>query len=273
MSMRFRSVCSLLVALLMTTSASAEYARATSNSSTRPTPATAAPHDHSAALAIAPDQRFNNVTYNGRFTFSRIMYRGTFGRRGGSSWSHDYPLADLNFPRILEYMTTMRVTTGRSNVFTLDDPRIFQHPMIYISEPGFWTITDSEALNLREYMLKGGLVILDDFENDQFYNMEAQMRRALPDLEMIEIGPDHEIFDSFFLIQNIYIPHPLVAVTPVYFAIFEDNDPDGRMMAIVNHNNDLAEYWEWSEGGYFPVDLTTEAYKIGVNYMIYAMTH
>lgn len=159
-------------------------------------------------------QRARAIPYNGKFTFTRLMYGGRYGRRGGSSWSHDYPNADLNIPEILEFMTSISVTTGASNVFTLDDPRLFQFPLLYISEPGFWTITDSEARNLRDYVLKGGFLIFDDFERDQLYNMVAQVERALPGFELIEIGPDHEIFDSFFLVENIYIPHPLVPVTP-----------------------------------------------------------
>lgn len=219
-------------------------------------------------------QQARAIPYNGRFTFTRLMYGGDrFGRRGGGSWSHDYPDADLNIPEILEFMTSINVTTGASNVFTLDDPRLFQYPMLYISEPGFWTITDSEAASLRDYVLKGGFLIFDDFEGNQLHNMVAQVERALPGFELIEIGPEHEIFDSFFLVDDIYIPHPLVDVTPVYYGIFLDNDPSRRMLAIVNHNNDLAEYWEWAATGYFPVDITNEAYKLGVNYIVYAMTH
>jgi hypothetical protein len=60
---------------------------------------------------------------------------------------------------------------------------------------------------------------------------------------------------------------------PSYFAIFENNDPRGRMLALANYNNDLAEYWEWSATGMFPVDLTNEAYKLGVNYIVYGVTH
>jgi hypothetical protein len=228
-----------------------------------------------AAVFVQPQrQRGLAIPYNGRFTFTRLMYGGHgFGRRDGGSWSHDYPDADLNIPEILEFMTSINVTTGASNVFTLDDPRLFQHPMLYISEPGFWSITDSEAANLRDYVLKGGFLIFDDFEGSQLRNMVAQVERALPGFELIEIGPEHEIFDSFFRVENIYIPHPLVDVTPVYYGIFENNDPSMRMLAIVNHNSDLAEYWEFAASGYFPVDITNEAYKLGVNYIVYAMTH
>jgi hypothetical protein len=73
--------------------------------------------------------------------------------------------------------------------------------------------------------------------------------------------------------KTIDFPHPLVNVSPSYYGIFEDNDPARRMMAIVNYNNDVAEYWEWSDTGMFPVNFTNEAYKLGVNYVVYAMTH
>jgi len=215
------------------------------------------------------------VTYNGGFTFTRIRYGGPgFRGRGGSSWSHDYPNADIHLPKIIEYLSTIPINVDASNVFTLDDPEIFRHPIIYLSEPGYWSITDSEASNLRKYLLKGGFLILDDFEAEQWYNMEEQVRRALPDHEFIEIGPEHPIFSSFFRLKDIYVPHPLVRVTPKYFAMFENNNPNGRLMVLANWNSDLAEYWEWSDQVTFmPVDLTNEAYKLGVNYIFYGLTH
>jgi hypothetical protein len=73
--------------------------------------------------------------------------------------------------------------------------------------------------------------------------------------------------------KRIDFPHPLVDVIPSYYAMFEANDPARRIVALANYNNDLAEYWEWSSTGMFPVDLTNEAYKLGVNYIIYAMMH
>ncbi|MCI0435177.1 MAG: DUF4159 domain-containing protein [Gemmatimonadetes bacterium] len=176
-------------------------------------------------------------------------------------------------PNIIAYVSTARVNTGRSNVFTLDDPEIFRHPILYVSEPGFWLITASEATSLGLWMRKGGFLILDDFEERQLDNALAQIERAWPGLAPIEIGPEHPIFDAFFRVKDIYIPHPLVAVTPVYYGMFEDNDPSKRMVVLLNHNADLAEYWEWSDNGWFPVDLSNEAYKLGTNYIIWGLTH
>ncbi|MQA92925.1 MAG: DUF4159 domain-containing protein, partial [Gemmatimonas sp.] len=111
------------------------------------------------------------------------------------------------------------------------------------------------------------------FELGQWNNMAAQVQRALPEYEWFEIDDTHPIFRSFFLVRDIYIPHPLVAVTPVYQAIFEDNDPSKRIMVLANHNSDLAEYWEWSGDGVFGMNPTNDAYRLGVNYIIYAMMH
>ena len=214
-----------------------------------------------------------NPEYDSRFTFTRIRY-GSGWFRGGGSWAHDYPRADLHLPRILEDITNMRPQVEGSNVFDLDDPGIFLNPVIYISEPGFWTMSGSEAANLRLYLLKGGFVIFDDFEGpEQWDNMRRQMARALPDHRFMEIDVRHPIFHSFFEMKTIDFPHPLVNVSPTYYAMFEGNDPSRPMIALANYNNDLAEYWEWSATGMFPVQFTSEAYKLGVNYIIYAMTH
>jgi hypothetical protein len=143
-----------------------------------------------------------------------------------------------------------------------------------MSEPGFWDMTDAEARNLRQYLLKGGLILFDDFETVQWNNMAAQMRRVLPEYQWITIDVTHPVFHTFFDLKKIDYHHPMFpGMVPEYKALFEDNDPNGRMIALANHNNDLAEYWEWSDRGYFGVDPTNEAYRIGVNYVIYSLTH
>jgi hypothetical protein len=219
-----------------------------------------------------------NVPYNGQFTFTRISYGGGgfgFGFRGfgRSAWNHDYPQADVNLPLILEALTSVRPNLNVSNIYALEDPEIFRNPVIYMWEPGFWSISDEAAGNLRAYMLKGGFIIFDDFEANQWFNFEEQFRRALPDAQFIRLDPTHALFHAFFDMDEINVPHPTVRVVPEYFGVFENNDPNGRMMALVNYNNDVAEYWEYSGTGRFAVDTTNDAYKLGVNYMIYALMH
>ena len=124
------------------------------------------------------------VRYDSHYVFTRIRYganlaRGFFG--GADGWAHDYPTADRNLVAILDYITNMRVRMDGSNILDLDDPEISENPIIYMSEPGFWTTTEEEAKSLRAYLLKGGLIIFDDFEGDRDWrNLVAQMRRALP---------------------------------------------------------------------------------------------
>jgi hypothetical protein len=228
------------------------------------------------AAPAATQYRGESIPYNSRFTFTRIRYgssRGGYRRFGGSAWNHDYPMADLNMQIMLNEFTAVNANTDGSNVFELEDRDIFQYPILYVSEPGSWGITEEGARNLREHLLKGGFIIFDDFEEDDWYNMAEQMAQALPEGQWVDIGPEHPIFDTFFYVENIYVPHPLVRVTPNYRVIFEDNDPEKRVMALANHNSDLAEYWEYAAQGYFPVDPTNDAFRLGINYIVYGLTH
>jgi hypothetical protein len=213
--------------------------------------------------------------YDGRFRFVRLRWSSglELGRRGMSNaWNHDYPRAEQNLARILRELTLIDVDpSGR--VLSLDDPALFNHPIAYMWEPGFWVMTDEQGTRFREYLLKGGFAIFDDFEYDQWNNLEAQMRRVLPDARWVKLDASHLVFDVFFRMKDIEFPHPMYGIKPTYYGIFEDNDPARRLMVIANHNHDVAEYWEFSDQGLWPIDLSNEAYKLGVNYMIYGLTH
>ncbi len=217
-----------------------------------------------------------NPGYGASFVFTRVRYFTSLQFRfapGGAWWAHDYPRADSNLSTLIAELTTIDTETDGTNVFDLDDPELFKYPIAYISEPGFWDMTDWQAASLRDYVLKGGFLIFDDFESDQFDNMAYQLKRSLPEYDPIRIDIDHPIFDAFFEMKEIYFPHPIVDVIPIYWGLFEDNDPTERMLAIINHNNDIAEYWEYSDTDWFPIDITNEAYKLGINYITYGMTH
>lgn len=214
--------------------------------------------------------------YDGRFsyTFTRIRYGGGGFRGGGASWSHDYPRADEHLSQILKTITFVHANTGATNVLTLDDPELFKYPIAYISEPGYWGITEPEVKSFREYLLKGGFAIFDDFEGEaEWNNLVSNMSRVLPELKFLPLDVSHAIYDSFFRMTRIDFPHPMYGMKPDYHGLFEHNDPNKRMLAIANHNADIAEYWEWSGTGLHPVDMSNEAYKLGVNYIIYGMTH
>jgi hypothetical protein len=223
-----------------------------------------------------------NIGYDGRLAFVRLRYAvgfSGFGRRGGRElpWAHDYPTADTHMMKIVNELTTVAPHTDGSNIYSLDDPDLMNHPIAYMSEPGFWTMEDAEAQGLRQYLLKGGFIIFDDFRGRDWFNLEEQMKRVLPELRFVELSADHPIFNSFFAIKDLHFLQSYNAqqagvASPTYWGMFEDNDPKKRLIAIANRDNDLGEYWEFSDTGTDPVDFTNESYKFGVNYFIYGLT-
>jgi hypothetical protein len=220
-----------------------------------------------------------NVPYDGRFTWVRVKYimpdfSSSSGFRGGRDlpWSHDYPRGERNFTKIMSELSTARVRLGASNILTLDDPLLGKYPVAYMAEPGFWRPNDQEVLGLRHYLAKGGFIIFDDFAGQHWLNFESQMRRVLPNARAVPLDTSHPIFDSFYKIKSLDYTHPYYGLKAVFYGFFEDNDPNKRLLAIANYNNDLSEMWEFSDTGMFPVDMSNEAYKLGVNYVIYALT-
>ena len=217
-----------------------------------------------------------NIGYDGRLAFVRLRYAagfGGFGRRGGRElpWAHDYPTADIHMMKIVNELTSVGPHVDGSNIYSLDDPDLMNHPIAYMSEPGFWSMTDEEASGLRHYLLKGGFIIFDDFRNQDWFNLEEQMKRALPEARFVQLDGTHPVFNSFFEIKNLGFLQSYNG-QPTYWGIFEDNDPKKRLIAIANRDNDLGEYWEYSDTGTDPVDFSNEAYKFGVNYFIYGLT-
>lgn len=236
------------------------------------------------AIGITTPQDYN-APYDGLFHFFRVQYssggrRGGFGRfrggRGGAMWAHDYPRAERNFLSILDETTYVPSQTGGSNVYALSDPELFKFPIAYIVEVGSWNPTEDDVAAIGDYLLKGGFLIVDDTRGERGYefgNFADHMERALPGLSLQRIDHGHEIFDSFFRIDPLAVIPPYGPRDVQYWGIFEDNDPAKRMMVMFNFNNDIAEYWEFSDRGYYPIDLANEAYKLGVNYVVYALTH
>jgi len=220
------------------------------------------------------------VPYDGRFTFVRLRWgadlptsRGRFGFQ--TAWNHDYPRAEINLSSIIRELTYLDVRDDGSEILTLDDSDLFKYPIALMWEPGFWNLTDREADAFRAYLQKGGFAIFEDFDGAaQWSNFETQMRRVLPDARFVRLDNDHMIFNAFFDIKDIHaIVHPMSRIVPSYYGIYEDNDPSKRLVVVANYDNDVPEYWEWSGQGLFPFDASNEAYKLGVNYMIYGLTH
>ena len=221
------------------------------------------------------------ATFDGRFVFARLRYAdgysgGGFFYRQDLPWSHDYPIAERKLIKILDEVTFIDPYLGADGgtILTLDDPALFKYPFAYMSEPGYWTLSEDETIGLRNYLLKGGFLIFDDFHAaDHWYNLETQMKKVLPDLRWFQLDASHPVYHSFFDIDSLEYDEVYPGDIPIFFGLFENNDPQDRLVAVANHNNDIGEAWEFSMTGWIPIDLSNEAFKLGVNYIMYAMTH
>jgi hypothetical protein len=214
----------------------------------------------------------SNVPYDGKFVFVRMSYPVY---RGDLAWAHDYPDGERNFMTIFETITNTPSHVFETNIVAFGDPEMFKFPVIYLCEPGFWELAADEAVALRDYLVKGGFLIVDDFPAEAWRNFDLQMSRVFPTGQWIELDADHPVFHSFFEIDpySVLSAYPELGGPPVFYGLFEDNDPTKRMYAIANYRNDLSEFWEASTRGYAVVAPDNEAYKIGINQFIYGITH
>ena len=217
-----------------------------------------------------------NVRYDGRFVFVRMSYPATnFGRNQPPPWAHDYYQGEYHFLKIMQAVTNVPVHIDESSIMSFGDKELFKFPVAYLVEPGFWYLSPDEVTNLRDYLLKGGFLIVDDFPQRGWGQFELQMSRVFPEGKWIQLDNTHPIFHSFFELNDITsIPTAYnLGTGPQFWALFEDNDPKKRMLCIANYMNDLSEFWEFSEEGRYIVSDSNLAYKFGVNEFIYALTH
>jgi len=224
-----------------------------------------------------------NSKYDGRFTFVRVRYEtapGGAGQVRRPTWIHGYPLAERNLMKIMNELSFINAHEDPDTV-TFDDPELFKYPIAYLIEVGWWTLTEQEAAGLRAYLQKGGFLFIDDFKREGWRGpgggwepFAENMQRVLPGVQFFDMKSSDPVFHSFFEIDNIeHFPQAYVNGDPIFRGIYENNDPSKRLMAIINYNTDVSQYWEWSGRGFRPFDQTNEAYKLAVNYLIYGLTH
>jgi hypothetical protein len=221
----------------------------------------------------------------GEFTFTRMVYNSpySYGRRWGGAWATDYPEADNHFiTGIREWAGTNLNVSGRPERLEILDERLFEFPFVYFVEPGFMELSDEEAARLREYVARGGFMFFDDFWGEaEWQNVREQMKKVFPEYEPKELQLTHPVFHSYLdigeivQVPNIYnaqrgITSEKGGVTPYYMGI---EDKDGRLVAFFARNSDLGDAWEWINDSRYPVRYGLAAYKIGINVVIYAMSH
>jgi hypothetical protein len=214
------------------------------------------------------------------FDFARMIYNyNPYGMGNGDSFT-DYPEAETFFSLGVDRLT--RVDMGRRGVnFRLDDDILFNYPWLYAVEVGNWLLDDQDAARLREYLLRGGFLMVDDFHGSaQWAGFLQSMNRVFPDRPIVDIEDANEILHVVYDVDDrIQIPgivslgrggYEADGRVPHWRGIYDD---DGRLMVIINHNMDLGDAWELADDPRYPQEMTTLALHFAVNYVIYAMTH
>ena len=248
--------------------------------------------------AGVPDWERDAELPNDTFTFARVQYGG-YGRGGWGGWRVDYPNADLNFSYRLEQLTAMKVDPD-GDVVDFTEGKLNQMPFVYITDPRSMRLAEDEVKGFREYLLNGGFFMADDFwSKPEWENFYREMKRVLPNVEPVDLSVDHPIFSHVFpLKEKPQVPsedwyrdryssaqealdngvtwetkrYDEYPPLPHFYAFF---DKKGRMMGVACHNTDIGDGWE-EEGAtpwYFKNFSEPKSYPMGINILIYAMTH
>ena len=228
------------------------------------------------------------------WAFARLMYRpdpsARYSRRGGvrdwaqgnSSWTQDYPRADRHFVQSLRRLTRIHVRSVEQPVNLDDGDDVYNWPWLYAVQVGDWDLTDGQARKLRDYLLRGGFFMCDDFWGDPGWaGFEASMKRVFPDREIVEIDNRDPIFHVVYDLDDRYQVASEGSVRagrsfkcqgcPDHWrGIYDDK---GRLMVAITFNSDVGDSWEWADAPYYPEKYAALGIRIGVNYVMYAMTH
>ena len=231
--------------------------------------------------------------FDGLFHWCRVMYRQSPDGAGGS-WRTDFPRADINFSIRLSELTKTTVSFNGSHepnhlLVQLISPELFQCPVLMLSAPGAAYFDDGEAAKLREYLLKGGFLWVDDFWGSyQWDHWVGELRKVLPANEypIFDVPPDHPIYRTQFEVSGIpQIPNigfymrsggrtseqGADSTVPQVRAIA---DSRGRLMVLMTHNTDIGDSWEreGDDPGYF-MAFGPKGYALGINAFLYGLTH
>ena len=216
------------------------------------------------------------------FHFARLYYnQNPASRRGwGGGWRTDYADAEYH---LMQGITRLTRVDGQSvewsgqggRVIQLTDDRVFDYPWLYAVEVGQWYLNDQEAALLREYLDRGGFLMVDDFWGPYEWSVFVEsMTRVFPDRPIVELGEDHELLHVLYdLDQRTQIPGRggnRRGTVPRWRGIFDDDD---RLMVAINFNMDMGDAWEHADDPWYPEPYTALAYRFAVNYLIYTMTH
>jgi len=220
-------------------------------------------------------QRFGRFRFNSEdneppgteFIFARWEYQTPSG-----GWFHDYPDAEEHINQIMKEATGINVDRLSYRIVPIVSKEIFKYPFGYISEPGMMQLTDTEVKNFREFVDRGGFVMIDDFDGPrQFTVMRQNIERVFPDREMFQLTDNHGILNTYYKIDSLYVESPYqVGGRAIFYGI---NNEKGDLAVVICFNNDIGDFWEWIDSRTYAVKPSAEALKLGINFILYAMTH
>jgi hypothetical protein len=192
-------------------------------------------------------------------------------------WHHDYPDSDEFVIALLHELTHVRVAPDSYKIVHLDSSEIFEYPFLYLSEPGFLDLNDKEIKNLGEYIRRGGFIMADDFRTKDYLGgpeeldvLRHYLKLAVPEREFVRLDISHPIFHSYFDIDTLNMTPPYGDWTPEFWGM---SDEKGRLQLIANYNNDIGDFWKYLDEGDKPLKDSTRAIRLGINYIVYAMSH
>jgi hypothetical protein len=227
----------------------------------------------------APDQPL--VGERKEWTFARLAYAG-FGGRRGSRFAVDYPRAEYHFSQAVERLTRIDVHAD-GHVISPDSDELFDYPWLYAVEVGSWAFSDSQAARMREYLLRGGFLMVDDFHGeDEWQIFREGMRAIFPDRPIEDVPADDAVYAlPYEIVERIQVPGPDYMRTGLRYERYDGviphwrgiRDGDGRWMIMISHNIDYGEGWEQADNPAYPEAFTRQAYEVAVNYLIYCLTH
>jgi hypothetical protein len=217
------------------------------------------------------------------FAFTRVIFNSGYQHLpgpGNTAW-RDWPESDMHFIRGVKRLTSVDIEE-QSRAIRLTDEQLFDRPWIYALEVGSWILSQDEAHNLREYLLRGGFLVVDDFHGTvQWAGFMRSMQLVFPDRPIVDVPPETQIMNIHFAVDQSKPVPGIMAMrygqtwehdgyTPTWRGIYDDS---GRLMVIINFNVDLGDAWELADEPWYPEEYTALAYRFGINYVLYAMTH
>jgi hypothetical protein len=220
------------------------------------------------------------------FVYARIRYHMTFdgARMREVAWHHDYPFSDEMFPSVLAEVTNVKSNNTAYKIVDIDSPDIFKYPFAYLCEPGFINLQPMDVVNLREWLDRGGFLLVDDLRTSQYSHytggfeddishLRMEMKKMYPDREFVRLELSDPIFNTFYKVDSLDMKAPYVfpGQRPVEFLGLRNEK--GNLVMIINNNNDISEYWEYLDRGEMDMHKAAESFHFGINDVLYALTH